>query len=196
MDEALRGQIAEWLREGLDAYGIDDHEAALSAWQRVLEVDPGNADAKDYIEAAGRPPARNEARAQAGAEAAPDTGSLLEDALELGAAGELADAWALLQGATAGAALDPSTSAVTDLLRARLVVHYRKRLGPDLVPRLVADAAAFEKVNLPPGAGFLASLCDGATRIGDLVALSGTDAFEALHHLDGLVDAGLVSVDA
>ena len=47
---AKQKEVARLLREGLDAYGEGDAEAAVRAWQAVLALDPRNADALDYIE--------------------------------------------------------------------------------------------------------------------------------------------------
>jgi hypothetical protein len=52
------------------------------------------------------------------------------------------------------------------------------------------------KFNLPAQAGFMLSLIDGDTSVGDIVSLSGMDSFEALRVLNGLVDAGIVSLGA
>ncbi len=191
MDATQEQEVARLLSEGLDSYGRDEVDAAIAAWQRVLEIDPHNADAEDYVESAGRRPAAEPKPARAD-----ESGStLLEEVLGLAAAGRLEDAWAMLEGATTGQPLAAVTSAVMDLVRSLMVPHYRARLGPDVVPRAAKDHAAIEGFDLPPGAGFLVSLCDGATPIPDLIALSGTDAFETLHTLNRLAQAGLVSVD-
>ena len=56
MDETRGRQIAQLLSEGLDAYGADDVDGAISAWERVIALDPENAEALDYISSAGSPP--------------------------------------------------------------------------------------------------------------------------------------------
>jgi hypothetical protein len=81
-----------------------------------------------------------------------------------------------------------------ELLRARLFQRYRAELG-DLsqVPRLVQGAAAdLRSRNLPPSAGFLLSMIDGRTPLGDLVSVSGMDRFEALRSLYRMKEAGIV----
>ena len=80
-------------------------------------------------------------------------------------------------------------------VRSRLLKRYRERMG-DLggVPRLSLGLSDVMKFNLPAHAGFMLSLIDGDTSIGDIVSLSGMDSFGALRVLTGLIDAGIVSL--
>ena len=190
---ADRERIDELLREGLDHYGVDDVDAAVRAWQRVLELDPDNTDARDYIEAAG-------ADSGGGADGAEDAqaegrdATLLEEALMLAAAGQLEDAYALLEGGLLGDDLDLPSLTVLELVRGRLLPSYRARFAKGGAPRLAVASSDVARFNLPPHAGFLVSLCDGRTDVGALSEAAGMDEFDTLRNLKGLVDAGLVSV--
>ena len=42
--------IDRLIEEGLDRYGAGDIDGALLAWDRVLELDPENAQASSYVE--------------------------------------------------------------------------------------------------------------------------------------------------
>ena len=58
--------IDKYLEEGLNFYGLGKFKKAIECWNKVLEIDPDNSLAKDYIESAGgevseeeeRPPER------------------------------------------------------------------------------------------------------------------------------------------
>ena len=80
-------------------------------------------------------------------------------------------------------------------VRGRLLKRYRDRMG-DLggIPRLSLGLSDVMKFNLPAHAGFMLSLIDGDTSIGDIVSLSGMDSFGALRVLNGLIEAGIVSL--
>ena len=81
-------------------------------------------------------------------------------------------------------------------VRSRLVKQYRERMGElKDVPKLRMGLDQVMKFNLPAHAGFLLSLVDGDTSVGDIVSLSGMDVFEALRVMHGLLEAGIVAVE-
>jgi tetratricopeptide (TPR) repeat protein len=45
--------IDKYLEEGLNLYGLGKFKEAIECWKKVLELDPDNSLAKDYIESAG-----------------------------------------------------------------------------------------------------------------------------------------------
>jgi tetratricopeptide (TPR) repeat protein len=45
--------IDKYLEEGLNLYGLGKFKEAIECWKKVLELDPNNSLAKDYIESAG-----------------------------------------------------------------------------------------------------------------------------------------------
>lgn len=53
----VESQILEFLEEGLFLYGVGRTQEAVSRWKKVLELDPGNERAMDYIRTAGIDPA-------------------------------------------------------------------------------------------------------------------------------------------
>jgi len=185
---ANKQEVDRLLREGLDHYGADDVAAAVAVWNRVLELDPTNVDARDYIEAAGSDAAGDDSEPDAGHREA----SVLEEALALAAGGNLADAYALLEGGLAPRDLDLPALAVVELVRGRLLPAYRERFASGGAPRLAIAAGELSKFHLPAHASFLVSLCDGHTDVGELAEAAGMDEFDTLHNLKGLVDAGLV----
>jgi hypothetical protein len=146
------------------------------------------------------PPAREAAAApsspRSGGPASP-LDELVADAKRLVKEGELESALDLFE---AVARRDPSRlelQGYVELVRSRLVQRYRERLG-DLSGVLQVTLSCEEtlKYNLPAHAGFLLSLIDGATSAADILSVSGMDPFEVLRMLNGLLEAGIVSVSS
>lgn len=54
MADETTEDIALWLQQGLDAYGVGDTETAIRVWRRVLEADPQNSEALDFLDTAER----------------------------------------------------------------------------------------------------------------------------------------------
>lgn len=48
-----KSEIDKYLEEGLNFYGLGKFKKAIECWNKVLEIDPDNSLAKDYIESAG-----------------------------------------------------------------------------------------------------------------------------------------------
>lgn len=184
-------KIARLLQDGLERYGEDDVDGAVRAWQQVLELDPDNAEASDYLESAGALPAEGEG----GGDAQEVVRGLLADAHQLVAAHDFEAAYDMLQAAAGAEEPVLEVEATLDLVRSQLIQRYRLEVGdPSAVPVVSADGPSLTGFNLPTEAGFLLSLVDGATPIQDMVSLSGLDSCEALRLLRGLLDAGIVEV--
>ena len=186
MNESNEARIAGLLQQGLESYGTGDIAQAFLHWNEVLELDPGNEEALDYMRDADR---RSKPRDRASSR---NGKNLVDEARRLLRAENEEAALELLSSVPAGAGLE--CEAMAELLRARLFQRYRQELG-DLsqVPRLVEDASVdLRSRNLPPSAGFLLSMIDGRTPLGDLVSVSGMDRFEALRSLHRMLEAGIV----
>ncbi len=54
--------VDKYLEEGLNLYGLGKFKEAIECWKKVLELDPDNSLAKDYIESAGGEVTREEKR--------------------------------------------------------------------------------------------------------------------------------------
>lgn len=192
MGESSEQKIQRWLREGLDLYGVDEVSAAIVTWKKVLELDPVNAEALDYIRNADR---RRVPRSEKGAGRSATRAALVQEAQVLMRQGEIAAAFDLLSGASGAEVRGLDYEALLDLARSRLYVLYCERVGDlERVPRPSGDPSALTRFNLPPDAGFVLSMVDGRTSIEDLISLSGMDALDALHTMNGLIEAGLVEM--
>jgi len=193
MGESKEERIERLLSEGLELYGVDEISSAIVSWEKVLEIDSHNRQAQDYLRTADR---RRRPRAPRTEKMAGAVNALLQEARALAVQGDFAAALDLLRSASGPGFSSLEFEATVELVRSRLYQSLRQRLGGDLqaAPRVCASAAALEKYNLPPDAGFLLSIVDGVTALDDLVSLSGMDPFEALQNLCALIDAGIVEM--
>lgn len=189
MTQANEAKVAKLLQEGLELYGAGEIGRAFGLWNEVLELEPGNEEALDYMRDADR---RSRPRPGEGGDGSP---SIVEDARRLVHAHDEEAALELLQSAPAGGCLE--SEAMIELLRARLFQHYQQALGDlDVVPKTAGDASSLHGRNLPPSAGFLLSMIDGVTPLADLVSVSGMDRFEALRSIHRMHEAGIVEWQA
>jgi hypothetical protein len=187
---APEAEIRRLMARGLDLYGLGQVREATECWRRVLALDPGHAEARDYLTAAGDAPG-----AEAGADAAAGAGdrALVEEALALLRRGELAEGLDLLETLASREPARLDVQALVELARAALLRVYRDRVGGGArVPRVRIAPEQVLRYNLPASAGFLLSLIDGRTCVDELLALSGMDPFDGLRGLSNLLDAGIV----
>jgi len=190
--ETRTRSAADLTREGLEHYGRGDTSAAIQAWKQALECDPEDPAASDYMATADR---RKSERNEPNSPAQAIAWQLAREAGELMRAGNFENALNLLRGALEANPGRLELEASLELARANLLARYRARLGSlDGLPVPCAAPEALTAYNLPADAGFLISLMDGKTCLTDLVSVSGMDHFDALHALQGLLDAGLVEL--
>ena len=190
MSEASEKKVSSLLQQGLELYGTGDVARAFLLWGEALELDPGNEEALDYMRDADRRAKPRGGNVEIG------TPSIIEDARRLLRSEDGEAALELLMNAPTTGSLE--SEGMIELLRARLFQQYRVELG-DLaqVPRVVArEKDNLKSRNLPSNVGFLLSMIDGMTPLGDLVSVSGMDRFEALRALCRMHRAGIVTWDA
>ncbi len=201
MGESEAAKIQRLIRDGLDRFGSGEASEAIARWEEVLAIDPQNAKALDYLEAArgdgetdGRDVGRDDNRNE---EPEREVTRLLEEAQNLLGNDDLEGALSVFR---AAANRDPDRFEVEsyiDMVRGRLVQRYRDRVGDTgAAPRMVIDPSEITAFDLPADVGFMLSLVDGKTSIDELIALSGMDAFEALRILNELVAAGIAELES
>ena len=186
MSESKEHKVSSLLQQGLELYGTGDVARAFIVWGEVLQLDPGNEEALDYMRDADRRAKPRGGSAEIGVP------TLVEEARRLLRSDEEEAAFELLASAPAEATLEQE--AMRELLRAHLFHGYRRALG-DLsqVPRVVSDKTSkLQGRNLPASVGFLLSMIDGATPLSDLISVSGMDRFEVLRSVCRLHDVGIV----
>jgi hypothetical protein len=192
MGESKSEALARLLAEGLDHYGDDAIGKAIQAWRRVLELDPRNAEALDYIQTADR---REQSRLPLEEQMSDTERRLVHEAGVRIDEGDFEGALELLRGQGKVQPYALEYQATLELVRSRLLRQVAERIGSlNRVPLLRGDPGNLRRFNLPPDAGFVLSLIDGTTPLADLVSLSGMDAFEALRVVENLVHAEIVEL--
>lgn len=83
MENDKTEKIEDLLRSGLDLYGRNQIESAVSVWKKVLEIDPANVNARDYLSSAGFEPAGEGGAANGSATSAPD-GEAVDSTVPIG----------------------------------------------------------------------------------------------------------------
>jgi tetratricopeptide (TPR) repeat protein len=187
MSESVQERIARLLAEGLELFGEDRVEQAAIRWREVLSLDPGQREARDYLESAGF-------AAPAEASGAP---ALAAQALEQAAGGAAEEALPLMRSAAEAAPEHLELQAALELVRATLYVTYQERSHRGAGrPRVRVGGGELLRFNLPPDAGFVLSMVDGHTRVEELVTVTGMDPFDVLYLLRRLEAAGIVEIES
>jgi tetratricopeptide (TPR) repeat protein len=188
--DATIDRIAALLQQGLDHYGRNEFDEAVNCWQQVVELDPNQPDARDYLETAGVPCApepRAEldfAETSGPAVATPELEKFLRER-------RYEDALKVLYSARAANPKDQALSRSIRLLRERIAVDYASRLvNLDRVPvrgeRISGTLLSSEERQV-------LSLVDGISSYGDIVAASPMGRLNTLRMLCGFLDSGLLT---
>lgn len=193
MVQSKEEQVGALLAEGLDHYGCDEIGPAIKAWRAVLLLDPGNAEAIDYLQTADR---RDQRRLPAEDQMTDTVRNIVFAAQQTIAARDWEGALDLLKSAGDGPA-GLEHEATVEVVRWNLLRRYKERVG-DLacVPRVCSVGSDLTNFNLPPDAGFMLSLVDGTTPLSDLISLSGMDEFEALRIFGNLLDVKILEMQS
>lgn len=212
------------LEAGLKAYGNNDLETAARFWRRVLELQPDNAQAKDFLITAGfelpavlarvvdlgevrlqraDSPSRVVDNGAAPKEPSRATGEdLSREALrarveKLVQERKLEAALEELDRARPRFPEDASISRSIRLLRDRLVFEYGKALGRlDDIPRLVVARDIIAKARPSAEEQALLKLIDGIVSLGDLVRSSQLGRFETYKTFVRFLDRGWIQMRA
>ncbi len=192
MAESKEERVERLLSEGLDLYGLGDTSDSILTWEKVLEIEPRNEQALDYIRTADR---RSHPRSAKKENMAGAVAAVLQEAQTLMRDQDFVAGLDLLVSASGSGFGGIEFEATMDLARSRLYCIYSDQMG-DLsrVPCCDSSADSLKQYNLDADAGFLLSMVDGKTSVADLISLSGMDAFAALHTLWGLLEAGLIEM--
>jgi hypothetical protein len=192
MDASTAEQVSGLLAEGLDHYGCDEIGDAIEKWREVLRLDPGNAEAIDYLQTADR---RDQRRLPMEDQMSDKVRHIVHAAHQTIVADDWEGALDILGSAGEGEPAGLEFEATLEIVRSRLLRRYTQRVGDlNRAPMLSGSSADLTNYNLPPDAGFMLSLIDGTTPLSDLISLSGMDAFDALRIVRNLLDAKIVEM--
>jgi len=188
----------KFLEEGLNLYGLGKFSEAIEKWKKVLEIDPDNSAARDYIESAGgdvnsvpQPAETPQPLPFADTSIAE---SFLREAKEFAQSGKYEAALELLEKSLE---LDPDnmeTHSLYEMVKGKQLKNYINEAGqPGRIPVLLKRTEELLKFNLTKEAGFILSLIDGQVTLDDIVSLSGMDKFSTYRNLVKLKRLGVIS---
>jgi len=188
----------KFLEEGLNLYGLGKFTEAIEKWKRVLEIDPDNSAARDYIESAGGdvtsvpqpaetpqpPPFADTSTAE----------SFLREAKEFAQSGKYEAALELLEKSLEADPDNMETHSFYEMVRGKQLKNYIKEAGqPERIPILLKRTEELMRFNLTKEAGFILSLIDGHVTLDDIVSLSGMDKFSTYSNIVKLKRLGVIS---
>ncbi len=196
MEGDARGSSAdELVDEGLEAYGAGKEERAIAAWRRALELDPENAQAREYLEVAGVDvPALAEGVAQpppSEGDAAP-TPEYQREIISAVQANDLERGLDLIYRARAIHPEDASLSHSLRHIKKKLTARYERRIADmDAVAARTSEQPATE---LTDNELAVLALVDGIVSFADVIDSSKRGRFQTLRALTVLLDAGIVGI--
>jgi hypothetical protein len=208
--------VDELLAEGLDLYGQNRVADAVRCWHRVLEIEPGDARALEYLECAGSAPSAALGRgvvidlhaARGGrpiAQPPPSTSLPLTEGEAAGvdrAALErllrerrYEEALLLLYRERTRAPEDAAITRGIRMLKEHLTVRYARELGSlDRIPVLVAGADQLARATAEQRQ--VLRLVDGLATLGDVMQSSRLGRFETYRLLASMLERGLIGTRA
>jgi tetratricopeptide (TPR) repeat protein len=181
-------QVEALLAEGLDHYGMGQVERAVACWQRVLEIDPVHAEARDFLRTAGF--LAEEPAPEPGA----GDGDLLAEPQALIREGRIEEALVRLEALARRHPGHLDVQGHLELARGWMAPRYGTRIGNGrAVPRLLPEGAALAS-GLSASTRFVLAMIDGSSSVTDICELSGMDRFDVVRALCALLDAGAVEL--
>ncbi len=173
-------RIADLLQEGLALFGVGNDAAARECWEKVLEIDPKNSEARTFLDSL---------KTQ-GDGPGVEHSELWTRISEFVRDGKYEAAIELVEGSSVR--LSAFEEKTVEHLRARLIYRYAKELGDlDAVPELQSDPS-----RLPSGLRRLARLVNGRSTLAEIVEQYPFDRLESYRQFTHLVRAGAVSLNS
>jgi tetratricopeptide (TPR) repeat protein len=200
--------IQELLEKGLYFYGLGEVKKAIAIWNQVLERDPGNETAREYIEIeTGRVPEpkapereEEEEILDPGAEVTenlPDASALADDFLEGQRLIQHEDWAQVIREFEAAHRFDPANSLYwthVELARAALIKSVIERAGGIHagVSLKIPLTELIGRKNFTQEEGFVLSLISGDITLEDVISLSPIPRFQTYQIINGLIEDGLL----
>lgn len=192
------------LEEGLVSYGLGNFQAAAEKWNKVLEIDPDNSQAIEYLDIVGE-----EIEASSHPEESDDSErkspspmpelkdveipELSSKGLSLLQGGNPENAYNVFLEAINAGANTPEVFGYLEMARAGRLEYYR-RLMPELekIPKISMDYDLIKRLNLGKEEGFILSQIDGITSFRDILSLTRMERLDAMGILAKLIFAGII----
>ncbi len=188
-DLDLGERVESLLAEGLEHFGNGRADRAIVCWREVLHLDPTSIEARDYLADAG---AGEKPESSPSANARPYKESLLAEAIDSIALGDLEPAFEVLELLAAQEPADLPIQGHYELARTELARVYRRELGDGATAYEIESRDRLYGLNLPTEAGYLASLVDGEATLDSILDVSAIDRFETVRTLVRLKNAGVI----
>ncbi len=198
--------IDKYLEEGLNFYGLGKFKKAIECWNKVLEIDPDNSLAKDYIESAGgevseeeeSPPERSEEPppfTTTPPSPEPDLEAKLRQAKSLFKENKFELAMEMFESILQGEPDNLDVQGYYEMARSQQLKQYKSEVG-DLpqIPRVAKTQPEILKLNLDNEEGFILSLIDGRLSYNDVFSLSNMDDFKTYRIICRFLRQGIIGV--
>ena len=200
--------VDDLLEEGMTFYGLGKFEEAAKKWNKVLELDPANAQALEYLDivredleerraSQALPPETSHQELigdEVGAEASSGEASeLVSKGVALLEQGDPDGAYKVFQELIESGDNNPDTFGYLEMARAARLDRYRKHLeNLDKVPLIAMDYGSIKELDLSKEEGFILSQIDGMISFRDILSLARIEKLEAMGILSRLLTAGVI----
>ncbi len=178
--------ILHIFESGLDSFAQGDFVAAQKMWKKVLEFDPDNELAMDYIRSVEEEvPFEDKKVIYKG---------LLDEAIRLIGKNQFDPAYELLQMIIHDNPEDEKAQKFLDTTKGLLLKDYLSEIGDTgYVVKLKMSMEEIMKINLTKESAYILSMIDGNLSIDELLTLSGIDRFIFMRNLAMLLRNGIVT---
>jgi tetratricopeptide (TPR) repeat protein len=178
--------ILHIFESGLDSFAQGDFVAAQKMWKKVLEFDPNNELAMDYIRSVEEEvPFEDKKVIYKG---------LLDEAIRLIGKNQFDPAYELLQMILHDNPEDEKAQEFLDTTKGLLLKDYLSEIGDTgYVVKLKMSMDEIMKINLTTDSAYILSMIDGNLSIDELLTLSGIDRFIFMRNLAMLLRNGIVT---
>ncbi len=187
-EEILKNEeILHLFEHGLDTFAQGDFVGSQRIWKKILERDPGNELAMDYINGTEEEIPFEDKKGS--------YKELLDEAIRLIGKNEPEPAYELLQMIITDNPGDEKAKEFFNTTKGILLNNYLNEIGSTrAVPKLKKEMEDIMKINLSKEAAFIVSLIEGSSSIDDLLALSGLETFPFMRNVAMLIRNDIITL--
>ncbi len=181
-------EILHIFESGLDSFALGDFIAAQKLWKKVLELDPENELAMDYIRSMEEEiPFEDKKLADK---------ELLDEAIRLIGKNQLEPAYELLEMILKDAPGNKKAQKFLDTTKGLLLKDYVNEIGStSSIIKLKKDMNEIMKINLTRESAFIIATIDGSLSVDELHALSNVDRFSFMRNLVMLLRNDIININ-